>query len=61
MEHQNPVSVGAERVCLQALEDLGFPRILLACGLGLRDVRIAMALVAARTAFYPQVLSGRSL
>ena len=48
MEHQNPVSVGAERVCLQALEDLGFPRILLACGLGLRDVRIAMALVAAR-------------
>ena len=48
MEHQDPVSVGAERVCLQALEDLGFQRILEGCGLSLRDARIATAIVAAR-------------
>ena len=48
MEHQDPVSVGAERVCLQALEDLGLQRILKGCGLSLRDARIATAIVAAR-------------
>ena len=48
MEHQDPVSVGAERVCLQALEDLGFQRILKGCALSLRDARIATAIVAAR-------------
>ena len=48
MEHQDVVSVGAERVCLKALEDLGFERILLACGLKPRDARIALAVVAAR-------------
>ena len=48
MEHQDAVSVGAERVCLKALEDLGFERILLACGLKPRDARIALAVVAAR-------------
>ena len=48
MEHQDPVSVGAERVCLRALEDLGFRRILEGCGLSLRDARIATAIVAAR-------------
>ena len=42
------MSVGAERVCLRALEDLGFQRILDGCGLSLRDARIATALVAAR-------------
>ena len=48
MEHQDAVSVGAERVCLKALKDLGFERILLACGLKPRDARIALAVVAAR-------------
>ena len=48
MEHQDPVSVGAERVCLRALEDLGLRRILEGCGLSLRDTRIATAIVAAR-------------
>ena len=48
MEHQDPVSVGAERVCLQALEDLGLQRILKGCELSLRDARIATAIVAAR-------------
>ena len=48
MEHQDAVSVGAERICLKALEDLGFERILLDCGLKPRDARIALALVAAR-------------
>ena len=48
MEHQDPVSVGLERVCLQALEDLGFRHILAGCGLSPRDTRIATAIVAAR-------------
>jgi transposase len=48
MEHQHPVSVGAERICLKALEDLGFRRILVGCGLSPRDARIAAAIVAAR-------------
>ena len=48
IEHQDAVSVGAERICLKALEDLGFERILLDCGLTPRDARIALALVAAR-------------
>ena len=48
MEHQDAVPVGAERVCLKALEDLGFERILLDCGLKPRDARVALGLVAAR-------------
>ena len=48
MEHQEAVSVGAERICLKALEDLGFERILHQCGLKPRDGRISAALVAAR-------------
>ena len=48
LEHQDAVSVGAERICLKALEDLGFEQILLDCGLSPRDARIAAALVAAR-------------
>ena len=48
MEKQHSVSVGAERICLKALQDLEFERILLACGLTPRDARIALAVVAAR-------------
>ena len=48
MEHQDPVSVGAEPVCLRVLEDLGFRRILEGCGLSLRDARIATAIFATR-------------
>ena len=48
MEQQHAMSVGAERICLKALQDLEFERILLACGLTPRDARIALAVVAAR-------------
>ena len=41
-------SVGAERVCLQALEDLGLEQTLIQAGAKERDARLAVALVVAR-------------
>ena len=41
-------SVGAERICLKALEELHFPDLLQRLGVGERDARIAVALVMAK-------------
>ena len=48
LEHEDPRTVGGERLCLKALEDLRFEDILRNVGFGARDARIACALVVAR-------------
>ena len=49
LEHpEHARSVGAERVCLQALEDLGLKDTLIQAGAKERDARLAVALVVAR-------------
>ena len=40
--------MGAKRVCLQALEDLGLKDVLIQAGAKERDARLAVALVVAR-------------
>ncbi len=48
LEHEDPRTVGGERLCLKALEELRFKEILRNVGFGARDARIACALVVAR-------------
>ena len=48
LEHENPRTVGCERLCLKALGDLGFAEILHDLGIKGREGRIATALVVAR-------------
>ncbi len=48
LEHENPRTVGCERLCLKALDDLGFAAILHGLDVKGRDGRIASALVVAR-------------
>ena len=48
LEHENPRTVGCERLCLKALDDLGFADILHGLGIKGRDGRIASALIVAR-------------
>ena len=48
LDHENPRSVGCERLCLKALDDLAFEDILRALDVTGRDARIAAALLVAR-------------
>ena len=48
LQHDAARSVGAERLCLQALEDLRFSELLLRQGTSLHDAKIASALLVAR-------------
>ena len=48
LAHENPRSVGCERLCLMALDDLGFADILHGLDIKGRDGRIASALIVAR-------------
>ncbi len=48
LDHEDSRSVGGERICLKALEDLRLRDILLDCGFSDRDARIACAVVVAR-------------
>ncbi len=48
LQHDATRSVGAERLCLQALDELGFQRLLLRQGASQRDSKIATALIVAR-------------
>ena len=48
LAHENPRSVGCERLCLKALDDLGFADILRDLEITGRDGRIATALIVAR-------------
>ena len=48
LAHENPRSVGCERLCLKALDDLGFADLLHGLGVKGRDGRIATALIVAR-------------
>ena len=48
LEHENPRTVGCERLCLKALGDLGFADILHDLGIKGREGRIASALIVAR-------------
>lgn len=48
LAHENPRSVGCERLCLKALDDLGFADILHDLDIRGRDGRIATALIVAR-------------
>ena len=48
LEHETPRTVGCERLCLKALDDLGFADILHDRGIKGREGRIASALVVAR-------------
>ena len=48
LEHENPRTVGCERLCLKALDDLGFAEILHDLGIRGREGRIASALIVAR-------------
>ncbi len=48
LEHETPRTVGCERLCLKALDDLGFADILHDLGIKGREGRIASALVVAR-------------
>ena len=48
LAHENPRSVGCERLCLKALDDLGFADILYGLDIKGRDGRIASALIVAR-------------
>ncbi len=47
LEHETPRTVGCERLCLKALDDLGFADILHDLGIKGREGRIASALVVA--------------
>ena len=49
-EHEDPRSVGLERICLKALDDLCFVSTLQDLGVSPRDARIATALVVAKMA-----------
>ena len=46
--HEDARSVGCERLCLHALEELGLPPLLGKLGVSERDARIALALVIAK-------------
>ena len=48
LEHENPRTVGCERMCLKALGDLGFADILHGVGIKGREGRIATALIIAK-------------
>ena len=48
--HEDARSVGCERLCLHALEELGLPSLLGKLGVSERDARIALALVIAKMA-----------
>ena len=48
LDHDNSRSVGAERLCLHALDQLRFPALLRQAGASARDASIATALVLAR-------------
>ena len=48
--HEDARSVGCERLCLHALEELGLPSLLRKLGVSERDTRIALALVIAKMA-----------
>ena len=48
LDHENPRSVGCERLCLKALDDLAFQDILGTLDVSGRDARIAAALLVAR-------------
>ena len=48
LQHDATRSVGAERLCLHALDQLGFQNLLLSRGASLRDTKIATALLVAR-------------
>ncbi|MDE0306442.1 MAG: hypothetical protein OXI87_16425, partial [Albidovulum sp.] len=48
LEHEDPRTVGGERICLKALEDLRFREALEEVGFSDRDARIACAVMAAR-------------
>ncbi len=48
LEHETPRTVGCERLCLKALDDLGFADILHDLGIKGREGRIASALIVAR-------------
>ena len=48
LEHENPRTVCCERLCLKALDDLGFAEILHDLGIKGREGRIASALIVAR-------------
>ena len=48
LEHEDPHTVGGERICLKTLEDLRFAEILREVGFSDRDARIACAVVVAR-------------
>ena len=48
LEHEDPRTVGCERLCLKALDDLGFAEILHGLDIAGRDGRIASALIVAR-------------
>ena len=48
LDHDNSRSVGAERLCLHALDQLRFPALLRQAGASARDASIATALVVAR-------------
>ena len=48
LAHEHSRSVGAERICLHALDQLGFPQLLRQAGASPRDASVATALVTAR-------------
>ena len=48
LDHEDSRSVGCERICLQALEELGFQDLLRSLGASARDTRLAVALVVAK-------------
>ncbi len=48
LDHEDSRSVGCERICLQALEELGFQDLLRSLGASARDSRLAVALVVAK-------------
>ncbi len=48
LAHEHSRSAGAERLCLHALDELGFAPLLQQAGVSSRDARIASALVLAR-------------
>ena len=48
LDHEDSRSVGCERICLQALEELGFQELLRSLGASARDSRLAVALVVAK-------------
>ena len=48
LDQEDSRSVGCERICLQALEELGFQELLRSLGASARDSRLAVALVVAK-------------